>query len=276
MLKNFVEAAVRWTTVLVVGITAVSLLGCVYESLASPKNEMDARIHSALQIISDDVQHSGIFGFVPRTLLAPVENSMAPQSIRFSRFDGLFPSQQLTIEPGPDEEHVTVLSVDPARQQATAMILKPHPAGSIVVAGSLFSDGILPASTADELKLVGDLDGAGHLEYVTYTCNLSEGILSKSVVMISPPSTTPETPRPVAFGLAANPNGVPCFKYRYAERAGHRLVTAVDVNLSESADGSEHSSIRTQSLSNIHPNTLSLVFSVIRAGKAKQQLQIAP
>jgi hypothetical protein len=275
ILKNVVEAVVRWTTLLLIAVTAVSSLGSVYESLAYPKNETDLQLHSALQMIGDDVQHSGIFGFVPRTLLTPVENSLAPQSIRLSRFDGLFPSQQLTIEPGTEEERVTVLAVDPASQQATAIFVKPHPAGSTVVANSLFSDGILPTSTADELKLIGDLNGAGYLEYVTYTCNISEGSLSRSVVMIPTPSTAPDASRPIAFSLVANPNGTPCFKYRYAEREGRRLVTAVDVTLSES-DDNERSSIRTQSASNLHPNTLSLVFSVIRAGKAKQQLQIAP
>lgn len=84
---------------------------------------------------------------------------------------------RLTFLDGDNSETVRVTGINTASKQITACFLYNHAALAPVVAQGGFANGILPptgvvnGSTANVLKMFGDINGDGNLVYVEYTCD---------------------------------------------------------------------------------------------------------
>jgi hypothetical protein len=135
---------------------------------------------------------------------------------------GMFVGENLLVDTGASQELVTVTALGTGA--FTANFVGAHNAGVPVTAYGVFYRGVLPSSDWTNLKIFGDLNGDGTLEYVLYTCDFARGELRRAFVAI-PPSGVPVAPNlagdVLMQGLTDNPAPFPagradgkfCFQY---------------------------------------------------------------
>jgi type II secretory pathway pseudopilin PulG len=127
----------------------------------------------------------------------------------------------LTFLNGDNQETVRVTAV--AGNDITGCFWKDHPNGTPIMALGGFGTGILPptgfanGSSADVLKMYGDINGDGNMVYVEYKCDVANGKLYRNVM----PWDTAPADKPalndskiLLSNIIANPGGTPCFTYQ--------------------------------------------------------------
>ena len=133
----------------------------------------------------------------------------------------------LTTLDGDDQETVRVGAIDPSATPATitACFTKAHAAGTVLAPMGGFATGIIPdsgivnPSTAEVLKLYGDINGDGKMVYVEYTCDIASGNLYRNVMPFDAASKPAVTPAEILLSnIIANPGSppTPCFTYQPA------------------------------------------------------------
>ena len=133
--------------------------------------------------------------------------------------DSMFVGERLVVDAGSKEETVTVTAVNTTNQQFTASFLNSHAANAPVSVRGGFAYGVIPqtitnGSTGSVLKIVGDINDDGHLEYLEYTCDTSGGNLYRRTMYITDttkPAKTASTS--LLNNLKPNPDGSSCFTY---------------------------------------------------------------
>ena len=155
------------------------------------------------------IQTNGVFGTVnPLTFLFAT--------------GGASPAYELlTTMDGPKQETVKLFSVDPAGGTITACFAKQHDPGTVLMPMGAFANGVLPntgvanGSTADTLKLFGDINGDGNLIYVEYKCDTVAGNLYRNVMAYNQASKPAVSNSNILLSnIIGNPGGTPCFNYQ--------------------------------------------------------------
>src|SRR5205823_717644 len=80
------------------------------------------------------------------------------------------------IDTGEKEETVTLTLVDTSAKTITAIFATDHAAGAPIAARGGFSGGVVPTggngSTGNVLKIFGDINADGKMQYVEYKCDI--------------------------------------------------------------------------------------------------------
>ena len=201
------------------------------------RTEMHSSVRSATELLQQEIGQAGKISLpnpaTPVTLSGAVTTvDGTASSVAVTSASGMFGNEQLVIDTGDNEETVTVTAVVAATNTITAVFAIPHASGASVRVAGTFASGIVPTtytcagancgSTGFRLKLYGDVNDDGNMEYIEYWCDTSGGNLYRNVVTIAPGATKPAVTSSMVIlsNLLPNPadpgttGQAPCFKYQ--------------------------------------------------------------
>jgi prepilin-type N-terminal cleavage/methylation domain-containing protein len=234
---SLIEVMISLLVLLVVAGAAFYALAYYQRNYGSSRLRavMHEGMRGAVELISQEVGQAGLLDFQTTTSgLTPIVPALGDQSVVLGSVNSIFQNQILIVGSADTEETVVVDSVNFATSTIQAIFAKNHPPNSIVRAYGVYPQGILSSSTANDLKIFGDINNDGNISYVQYHCDTSAGTLSRAV-------TTPVTPDPslaknttydvLVNNLIPTP-GVACFQYTPKTLGTYTFVTSVAITLS--------------------------------------------
>lgn len=201
------------------------------------RSEMHSGVRNATELLQQEVGQAGRVALPgPVTLTSAVAGS-GTATVGVTSVDGIFPDEFLTIGVGPAQETVTVTAVNTASNTITAAFANAHAAGEPVLVFGGFREGIIPTSVPDGssgtvLKIFGDVNGTGAMQYVEYTCDLETGNLYRNAMPFDAASKPQLTIGHVLLdNVRPNPDGTPCFTYQEQTVGGQPFVVQVAITL---------------------------------------------
>jgi len=212
---SLLELMVSLALLLIVAGAAFSSLTTYQKSYGSTGMQADlhSSVRSAVELFGQEVGQAGLFPFTPTTMNTAVVVSTAPQTVVVGSTNGMFVGENLLIDTGANQEQVAVTAV--GTNAITAVFANNHIAsglsGVMVNAAGVFPQGILSSSTPTSLRLFGDINGDGTLQYVRYSCDTTAGTLTRSMTPLT--SQTLNAPIVVASNLVPTPGVTGCFSY---------------------------------------------------------------
>src|SRR5213078_3292762 len=205
----------------------------------------------------------------------------------------LFAGEQLLVDTGFNQETITISN--PVGGTWTAgPFYNSHGGIGVTVpisAPGAFSDGVLlpPVSTANTLKLFGDINGDGNMLYIEYTCvqgtAAAPGFLYRNQIAFNAAAKTwgaPPLPASTALltNLGTNPGGTPCFTYQVQTSGPYTFITDVAVTLTEltqNADPQTHiKQSETKALLNVSPRNVFDAYLLARQGYTNRVQPMPP
>ena len=126
-------------------------------------------------------------------------------------------------------------------------------------------------STGTVLKLYGDVNDDGQMQYIEYTCDTANNNLYRNVMAWDAVAKPVKTPEMILLNnIVANPGNAPCFTYQSEVVTGNTFVTGVAVTLSVRSQQKDHFSKAyqqaTKTLLNVSPRNIFLVWSMVSIG----------
>lgn len=276
------------------------------------RTEMHSGVRGATELLQQEVGQAGrvaLPGTV--TLGAGVSGVVAPdacdagnpllfaQQVAVSSVSGMFASagppaayELLTVLDGDTQETIKLAAIQTSPPQITACFTKAHLAGAVLAPMGGFATGILPptgmadGSTANTLKLFGDINADGNMVYIEYYCdngdpgtagsfNLYRNVMafdagSKPALTNSMILLSNVHPNPPDAGGAARP----CFQYQTASMTvqGTPFTFVLDVAVTltawtEQLDPVTHQyQTETKALLNVSPRNVFSAFSLASIG----------
>ncbi len=212
----------------------------------SNRTELHAGVRSATELLQQEVGQAGRVSLPGAAALAGAvaagTRTIGVKIDGASSVSGLFVGEQLTIGPdstpcsgtmpGSNLETVTVAAVDAGARTMTATFACDHvtvgAAGAPISTLGGFATGIVPdqkwtgaawapypgGSDGSHLKLYGDINGDGTMQYIEYVCDTASGYLYRNVMSFDAASKPALGNSQILLGnIAANPGGTPCFTY---------------------------------------------------------------
>jgi prepilin-type N-terminal cleavage/methylation domain-containing protein len=182
--------------------------------------DMHDNLRSAIDLMAQEIGQAGLLSSNTNqitTLGAAV--ATGSQTVAFGSAATIFVGEKLLIDAGSNQELVSVTAV--SSNNVTAVFGLSHASGAVVNALGVFPQGVLSSSTANQLQLVGDINGDGTLVYVEYNCNNQApgpGTLTRSITPISAAAKNASTI--LLDKVMPNPGGTACFQYGSAITAG--------------------------------------------------------
>lgn len=207
----------------------------------SNRAEMHAGIRNATALLQQEVGQAGRVAFPnPVSLAAAVTGGATPIWATVTSATSMFAGMQLVIGHGNTQEIVTVTAVNAGSNQIRAIFEANHAAGARVDAAGGFGSGVVPTthpdgSTANVLKIVGDINGDGNLVYVEYTCSLAENRLYRNMMpfdsAVKPAVTVEQVLLDNLLPNPPDPDGAvrPCFSYQEHTISGRTYVVNVAI-----------------------------------------------
>jgi len=227
-----IELLVSLTVLLVVAAIALAALSSAERLYTSQQSQVDmhAGLRGSFELMTQEIGQAGALNFNVKTLTPTIHAGASAQSVAISSTAGIFIGEKLTIDTGSSQELLSVTDI--GSNQITAVFTKDHAAGALVAARGVFPQGVLSSSTATSLKIMGDVNADGLLDYVQYDCDTTAGTLTRSITTIAPGVTTRNASQILLTNLIANPGGTPCFQYASAVNAsGYTFVPSVGISL---------------------------------------------
>lgn len=214
---------------LVVSAASLTLLSTYQRSYEATVggSELRAGLRSAADLLVQEVGQAGLLSFTPVSLSMGVTGNAVPQAVSISSTTGVFVGEQLVIDQGAAQESVMVMAV--TSSTITGTFTRSHASGARVTAVGVFPQGVLSTSSSSRLELLGDINSDGTIVYARYDCDLTSGILSRSLTPITASSRNPSLV--LVDNVVANPGGTPCFRYITTTAGGFTFVTSVSVTL---------------------------------------------
>ena len=252
------------------------------------RTEMHSSIRSATELLQQEIGQAGKISLpnpaTPVTLSAAVPTPAAPPvatSVAVSNAAGMFNKEQLVIDTGDNEETVTATTVDAVANTITGVFTLAHANGAPVRVAGTFASGIVPKSAANGsgdfvLKLYGDINDDGKMEYIEYTCDSATGPpagggnLYRQVLYydalpaakINPPTAS----MVVLSNILPNPpdsgstTPAPCFKYQEKSVGTDTYVVDVSVTLTAQTQNADPQTnqfqTETKALLNVSPRNV--------------------
>jgi len=239
------------------------------------KADMHSGLRGATEMLSQEIGQAGKFSYSGTTLAMAVSGGPSLQTITLASPASVFAGEILLVDTGLSQESVTVNSV--STSSITAVFHNNHASGAPVNAVGVLSQGILSSSTGTQLQLLGDINGDGTLVYAQYDCDTTAGTLSRSVTPITASAISPS--QLLLEGLAANPDGAPCFRYSSTTAAGYTFITNVGVTLTvqtlQADPQTGQASTMTNTFDNLSPRNVLAGLELAQAG-VLQVLQPTP
>ena len=186
---------------------------------AYQRTQLTADMHdttrSAIDLMTQEIGQAGLLSSSSSqltTLSAAVTASATSQNVSLTSTAGLFVGEKLTMDIGSNQEVVAITAV--SSTGVSGIFGKSHANGASVNALGVFPQGVLSTSTANQLQLVGDINGDGTLVYVEYNCNNQApgpGTLTRSITLISAASKNVSSV--LVDNVMPNPGGTACFQF---------------------------------------------------------------
>jgi type II secretory pathway pseudopilin PulG len=217
------------------------------------RTEMHSGVRSATELLQQEVGQAGRVSLPATLTLNGGVASGATTMTLTPTVSGIFVNELLVLDTGANAETVKVSAVNAVTKAVTISqsvnyngvqiqpsFRFPHPPGAAVNVGGGFTTGVIPpaaapvnfvnGSTANVLKLYGDINGDGNMVYVEYTCDTAAGNLYRNSMPFTNAAKPPLTADQVLLsGIAANPLGVACFQYQMD--AANQYVLDVAITL---------------------------------------------
>lgn len=211
---SMIEMLISLTVLILVAGTALSALAYAQKLFGS--QQMQAEIHAGLrgtfELMTQEIGQAGALNLTPQTLTAAVTGSSTAQTVAISSSANIFVGERLSVDTGSAQELVQVTAI-PSGTQISGIFRNSHTSGAAIFAQGVFPQGVLSASSATSLKMVGDINADGTVVYLQYDCDTTAGTLTRSVTTLAPGVTTRNTAQTLITNLVANPGGTPCFQY---------------------------------------------------------------
>jgi prepilin-type N-terminal cleavage/methylation domain-containing protein len=270
---TLLEMMVGIALLLVVSGAAFSSAVYFQRSYASTEAKIDtvSSMRNGMELITQEVEQAGSVDFVPVTITGAVAgNSAAAQAVTMSSAGAMYVGEILTVDTMASEENVTITAV--ASNNVTGIFTKSHAAGAPVDVLGVIPQGIINsgpnASTATELRMLGDFNGDGNLLYVRYICDTVGGTLTREATPIN--AAAKNAGVVLIDNLTVDPQGQPCFSYNTPGAIGvNTFTTNVAVQLTSRTQGVDaYTSARptTFDILNLSPRNLVYGRSIASAG----------
>jgi prepilin-type N-terminal cleavage/methylation domain-containing protein len=202
------------------------------------RTQMNSSVRSATELLAQEVGQAGRVGVPqPVTLAGNVVGGTAPATVAVNSATSLFVGENITVDTGANREIVTLTGVNPANNTISGVFTLAHANKAPVLVEGSFASGIVPpsfasGSTPTVLKLYGDINGDGILQYVEYTCDTATGNFYRNVVPLTAGAKPPVAPSMVLINnIQANPGGTPCFTYQEKKVNGSPINAVVNVGI---------------------------------------------
>ncbi|GAC1625627.1 MAG: hypothetical protein PVS2B2_08590 [Candidatus Acidiferrum sp.] len=301
---TLIEALV--SLLILVGVSGIVMYGMnqlLYtQGTIANRTEMHTNVRSATEFLEQEIGQAGKIALpnptVPVTLLTAVVAPVPPATsvhatITVSSGTGMFNGEQLLIDPGSNQETVTVSGLAAGGSSFTTDFSNGHAAGVPVNVLGAFSAGIVPpstlcgvaacGSTGTVLKLFGDINSDGNMLYIEYHCDTVNGFLYRNQMAFDALAKPAETPSMILLSnLLPNPNdlsgaAVPCFTYQTKTVGTNDYVTDVAVTLTEQTQNPDPRThqfqTETKALLNVSPRN---VFDVWELASHKFTNRVQP
>jgi len=264
------------------------------------RTAMHSSIRSATELLQQEIGQAGKIAVPPASLGGPTQTTTPIAAALITNTDigytgpisldgaaGMYSGMQLVIDTGDQEETVAVTNLVTATKTFTGTFFLPHATGVPVRVVGAFGSGVVPTnytclvgstlvncgSTKYLLKLYGDINDDGIMQYIEYYCDTSGGNLYRDAMSFtagSKPALSGLTTTPSLVllpNITANPAdpgapGVPapCFKYQQQLVTPNTYVTDVSVTLTvqtQNLDPQTHVVQKeTKALLNVSPRNI--------------------
>lgn len=235
-LAEFVISAGVTSLVSGIIVSAMLRLGDTEKAIGN-RTEMHAGARGATELIQHELSQAGRITLPAAATLASAIAAPGPQTVAVSSALGMFVGEQLVIDAGNSQETVSLTAVDTAANTISATFGATHATNVPVTVWGAFASGIVPTATtngssADVLKIYGDINGTGNLVYVEYLCDTAGGKLYRNMVALTATSKPALTGGQILLDrILPNPGGAPCFSYQQKTVGSDTFVIAVAITL---------------------------------------------
>jgi hypothetical protein len=200
----------------------------------------------------------------------------------------MFNGEQLVIDAGDNEETVAISGLSLSTNTFNATFTAgTHAIGALVRVSGAFASGIVPKSATNGsgdflLKLYGDINDDGNMEYIEYKCDTSGGNLYRNVVTIAPGAVKPAVNSSMVVLSNVQPNPpdpgtntpAPCFKYQEKTVSPDTYVVDVSVTLTVQTQNKDPQTnqfqTETKALLNVSPRNIFEGWQLASAGVANR------
>ena len=247
------------------------------------RTEMHGSVRGATELMQQEIGQAGrvaLPGVI--SLSAGVLKGAATVPVNTSA--GLFLGAKVVVGASDTQETVTLTNV--ATNAISGVFALDHAAGEPVQIFGGFGTGVVPSSmlngsTGTVLKLYGDVNDDGQMQYIEYTCDTANGRLYRNVMAWDAASKPALTPEMILLNnIIANPGNAPCFTYQMEVVTGNTYVTGVAVTLSVRSQQKDHFSKAyqqaTKTLLNVSPRNIFLVWSMVSIGVTNRLQPMPP
>ena len=253
------------------------------------RTEMHSSVRSATELLQQEIGQAGKISLPAAVTLNGAVTTVngTPSSVVVSSAAGMFNNERLVVDTGDTEETVTATTVVAATNTITAVFTIAHAIGAPVRVAGTFASGIVPKSAPNGstdflLKLYGDINDDGNMEYIEYNCDTAGGNLYRNVVTIAPGATKPavDASMVVLSNIQPNPadpgtsTPAPCFKYQQKTVAPDTYVVDVSVTLTVQTQNPDPQTnqfqTETKALLNVSPRNVFEGWQLASAGVANR------
>jgi prepilin-type N-terminal cleavage/methylation domain-containing protein len=272
---SLVEALIAVAVLLILFGAATNGLNqtAILSKTVGNRTEMHGSVRGATELMQQEIGQAGRVALPgPIQLSAAVATGAA--TVPVSTSAGLFTGANVVIGTADSQETVTLTNV--AANAISAVFARNHAANEPVQIFGGFGTGVVPpsmanGSTGTVLKLYGDVNDDGQMQYIEYTCDTANNKLYRNVMAWDAASKPVKTPEMILLNnIIANPGNSPCFTYQSEVVAGNTYVTGVAVTLSVRSQQKDHFSKgyqqATKTLLNVSPRNIFLVWSMVSIG----------
>ena len=268
------------------------ICGVVFTGLKSYQNayysqQMQADVHQdlrgAMELMCQEIGQAGLVP-VPATLptfSAAVTSNSSAQAATVSSAVSFYQGEYVLVDTGSLQETVALTAVNYTTNQISGIFTKSHSSGAIVSGWGAFLNGILSGAASpgnNTLELFGDINSTGHITYVQYDCNFTNGTLTRTSTDILNTTTTKNSSVVLINNLVSS--GTDCFQYTNGVPVGANTVyPTVAVTLTVQTNANDPQTGQpiqvTKTLLNINSRNVLAAIAMSNAG-ATTEVQPTP
>ena len=233
------------TTIILVSVSSVVMKGVQQMSLTQNRlqnrTEMHSSVRSATKLMQQEIGQAGRATLVASTsyTLSSAVTAIGTASPTVSSTSEMFVGEQIIVDTGANEETVTLTALGASPASITAVFSNTHLSGVPIRVAGAFANGVIPTtatngSTGNVLKIYGDVNDDGNMEYVEYTCDTSNGAnggnLYRNAMLVTAVSKPALVPSMVLFQYFFK-DGSACFTYQQKTIGADTYVVDVAITL---------------------------------------------
>jgi prepilin-type N-terminal cleavage/methylation domain-containing protein len=254
------------------------------------RTSMHSSVRSATELLQQEIGQAGKISLPAAVTIGAAVSSASlgtATAVVLSSAAGMFNGQQLVIDTGDNEETVTLTAVIAATNTITAVFTIAHANHAPVRVAGTFASGIVPKSATNGstdflLKLYGDINDDGNMEYIEYSCDTTGGNLYRNSVTVGPGAAKAAVSSSMIILSNIQPNppdpgtttAAPCFKYQEKTVGADTYVIDVSVTLTvqtQNRDPQTHQfQTETKALLNVSPRNVFEGWQLASAGVANR------